>query len=99
MSEATPRPWSVQSISIGNGYRVLSEPSLDVVAFTATKDNADLIVKAVNRYDDLSLIAAMRKARGLLAKGRTVGHEGKIRKLALEAENILIEALDALKEV
>ena len=107
MSKALPRPW-VRGKGFGQGYIVAvgdgTQPAKHVAelyyAGLTTEErnaNGDLIVTAVNAHDDL--VEAMEKARGLLARGRTVGRERQIGKLALEAENILIEALDALKEI
>jgi len=103
--QATPRPWKRGKANkalfiLAAGDR--ANPTITVAELYSTlsrnerEANAELIVTAVNAHD--ALVEAMKKARSLLAKGRKVGREAQIGALALEAENILIEALEAIKE-
>jgi hypothetical protein len=107
MKHATPRPWKRGKagkraqfiIAMGDGSqptRTIAELWYGSFSSQERSANADLIVMAVNAHDTLT--EAMKKACALLAKGRKVGRERQIGELALEAENILLEALDVLKE-
>ena len=73
--KATPRPWkyspyhkSIQGTEVSQDGCVIKIADLDLSNFGVNEGNANLIVQAVNEYDDLkrqneALVEACKKAR------------------------------------
>ena len=72
MSEATPRPWSItadgliQSVQHQEPITRMVSPSLMAGSLVAWQANAELIVRAVNLFDDL--LHAIYVAHGTFAR-------------------------------